>query len=264
MKENEKSSSIYPPAVERALSILDYMAEHTQPLTIKEISDLMSIPHASTYRIVKCLIDFGYLRESPHQPEKYKLGFKPSYLSKMAFDGSDLVTIAIPHLKSIAGSTSQACQLCVLNDGYVITLDQSVPRDAITIIAKLGEPIPINVSASGKALISRMHESKRRDILTKVWPSYKQNTEYTVTDLEIFLEQLDKISNQSYASDIEEFALGIGCLAVPIFDNTGNPIAAIGLTGPIDNYRKQETFDVMLEALLDVSKEISKELFYSG
>ncbi len=264
MKSDEKTNSIYPPAVERALSILDYMAENTQPLTIKEISNHMHIPHASAYRIVKCLIDFGYLRESPYHPEKYKLGYKPTYLSKMAFNGTDLVTIAIPHLKSLSEKTSQACQLCVLNGGYAITLEQAVPRDAITIIARLGEPIPVNASASGKVLISRMHKGKRKDILTRVWPSYKPNTEYTVTNLETFLEQLDEISKQNYASDFEEYALGIGCMAVPIYDNMQNPIAAIGLTGPIDNYRKQETFDSMLKELLEVSSDITKELFYSG
>jgi len=264
VKADGKSNSIYPPALERALSILDYMAENTQPLTIKEISNQMSIPHASAYRIVKCLIDFGYLRESPHHPEKYKLGYKPTYLSKMAFNGTDLVTIALPHLKSLSDKTSQACQLCVLNGGYVITLEQSVPRDAITIIAKLGEPIPINASASGKVLISRMHKNKRRNILTKVWPSYKENTPYTVTDLEVFLDQLDEISKQSYASDFEEYALGIGCLAVPIYDYLQNPIAAIGLTGPIDNYIKQDVFDSMLNELLTTSNEITNELFNLG
>lgn len=262
MKEKDDSNSVYPPAVTRALNILDYFAENTQALSIKEISEVLEIPHASAYRLVKCLVDYGYLRESPNYTDKYKLGFKPSYLSKMAFDGVDLITIAIPHLKDLANQTSQACQLCVLNDGHIITLDQSLPRDAITIIAKLGEPIPVNVSASGKVLYSRIPESKRRDMLTKVWHTYSANTEHTVMDMEVFLQRLDQISTQTYATDFEEFAHGIGCLAVPIYDNSNKPIAAIGLTGQVDHYKNPGNFDFMLKLLLNVSSEISKELYY--
>ena len=262
MKEKEDSNSIHPPAVARALNILDYFAENTQALSIKEISEVLDIPHASTYRLVKCLLDYGYLRESPNYPDKYKLGFKPSYLSKMAFDGADLITIAIPHLKDLANQTSQACQLCVLNDSHIITLDQSLPRDSITIIAKLGEPIPVNVSASGKVIYSRIPENKRRDMLSKVWHTFSANTEYTITDMEEFLRILDQISTQAYATDFEEFALGIGCLAVPILDYSNKPIAAIGLTGQINHYKNPENFDFMLQVLLDKSKEISKELYY--
>jgi DNA-binding IclR family transcriptional regulator len=261
MKEDTSNSN--PPAVTRALTILDYIAEHS-PLSIKELSDILKIPHASTYRIVKCLLEFGYLRESPVYPDKYKLGYKPSILSKSAFDGADLIAVSKPYLKEMAAKTSQACQLCVLNDSYAINIDQSLPKDAITIIVKLGQPIPINASAAGKILTALLPETKRRDVLSNVWPSYKKNTDYTITDMELFLKHLEQISTQAYSTDFEEFAIGIGCIAVPVRDYDNNPIAAIGLTGPIKYYREPDSFNDMLNSLLDVSKKISKELYYMG
>jgi DNA-binding IclR family transcriptional regulator len=257
----KENSEVYPPAVVRAIEILDFLAANKFPLSIKELSEKMGIPHASAYRIVKCLLDYGYLRIPPNQTEKYKLGYKFSFLSKMAFDGADLISIVAPYFKELAQKTDQACQLCVLNDGHVITLDQALPHDAITIIAKLGEPVPINVSASGKVLLSRLPEHKCRDILEKVWPTFRQNTAHTVMDMDVFLQQIRETSKLAYATDIEEFALGIGCLAVPVYDYSDQAIAAIGLTGPIENYRDPETFDMMLNALLAASKSISQELY---
>jgi DNA-binding IclR family transcriptional regulator len=261
MREKNSENTVYPPAVMRALEILDYFTKEPRAISAREISDVLKIPYASTYRLIKCLLDYGYLRVSPDHPEKYKLGYKPTYLSKMAFDGVDLITAAVPHLKRLASRTSQACQLCVLSDAHVITLDQALPHDAITIIAKLGEPIPINVSASGKVLYSRLRESKRRALLSKVWHTYSKNTENTVMDLETFLKHLNDVSKQSYATDIEEFAAGIGCLAVPILDFSGEAKAAVGLTGPIENYKTAESFDFMLKALLQASREISEDMY---
>jgi len=256
-------SNIYPPAVLRALTIMEYLSANQSPLSIKEISDIIQIPHASTYRIVKCLSDYGYLRESPTQPDKYKIGYKFAILSKSTFDGTDLGTIASPIIRDLANKTRQACQLCVINDNNVITIDQALPKESITIIAKLGEPIPINVSASGKILSALMLESKRREMLTKVWPLFKSNTENTIIDLQDFLKHLEKVAQQLYGTDFEEFSLGIGCLALPIFDYSNCAIAAIGLTGPIEYYQNPQSFKALMDALLDASKKISKDLSYN-
>ena len=259
--KQEKQNTIYPPAVVRALEILNFLAENMSPLSLKEISEAMKIPHASTYRIVKCLESYGYIRESPNQSDKYKLGFRPAFMAKMAFDGVDLITVAVPYIKDLAYETCQACQLCALNDSYIITLDQSLPVEAITIIAKLGESIPINVSASGKILVALLPPNKRRELLEKGWFTYRKNTEHTIIVLERFLAHLEEVSLNMYGTDFEEFSIGIGCLAVPIFDHMDNPIAAIGLTGPIENYRNKLKFDQMLRALNEASDGISKQLY---
>ena len=262
MKDDE--SNIYPPAVLRALTIMEHLAASSSPLSIKEISDVIGIPHASAYRIVRCLADYGYLRESPAQPDKYKIGYKLAILSKSVFDGSDLTTIAGPVIRDLASRTRQACQLCVINDNNVITIDQALPQESITIIAKLGEPIHINVSASGKILSALMPENKRHEMLTRVWSSYTANTCNTITDLPAFLEHLEQAARQLYATDCEEFSIGIGCLALPVFDYSNHAIAAIGLTGPIEFYKETESFQSLKSELLIASRKISAELTYSG
>ena len=60
--------------------------------------------------------------------------------------------------------------------------------------------------------------------------------------------------------DNEEFSLGIGCLAVPIFDAEKNCIGALGITGSIQEYRKESTFQNMLQALLNASSNITSHL----
>ena len=41
--------------------------------------------------------------------------------------------------------------------------------------------------------------------------------------MEEYASKLPDIAQKGYAQDSEEYAMGIGCLAVPIFDNAQNP-----------------------------------------
>ena len=52
----------------------------------------------------------------------------------------------------------------------------------------------------------------------------------------------------AYAEDNEEFALGIGCLAAPVFNHELRCVAAIGVTGGIQDYcgESRETLVAML------------------
>ena len=75
-----------------------------------------------------------------------------------------------------------------------------------------------------------------------------------------FAAILDEIRQKQYGTDFEEYALGIGCLAVPIYDAGNKPIAAIGLTGQIENYQDSEKFNEFLESLRNVSELIKNEI----
>lgn len=262
MSDNNSMAN-FPPAVVRALEILELLAENSSALSQKEIVDIAKIPHASAYRIIKCLEHYGYIRESLSQRGRYKPGYRLAMISKMAFDGAELISAAMPYMKELAHRTKQACQLCVLDDCYVVTLDQALPVEAITIIAKLGEAVAVNASASGKILMALLPIHKRHELLERSWHMCKKNTDYTLIDKDIFLSHLESTAQNMYGTDFEEFALGIGCLAVPIYNYENNPIAALGFTGNIESYRDERTFNDMLCELRDASNKIRERLYPS-
>lgn len=56
-------------------------------------------------------------------------------------------------------------------------------------------------------------------------------TSKTIDDVGKFISYLDRVRQMGYAEDNEEFALGIGCLAAPVFNHELRCVAAIGVTG---------------------------------
>ncbi len=260
----ERDDSIFPPAVERAFRILECVGASDHSLSIKELSDLLGIPHASTYRIVKCLLDLGYLRECPVTRERYRLGFNLVKLADHVYSPTDLQNIAHPLIKALSIRTGHACQLGILHDDCAMIIDQHVPIDSITIIARLREKIPINSSAAGKILTALMPGDAVGVFLDKAVLCFTHRTSHTIMERAEFEKELVTTAQRGYATDLEEYALGIGCLAVPVLDLHGKAIAALGLTGRISDYRSPQRFAEMLRELQETVRVISKDMGFDG
>ncbi|MDO4323252.1 MAG: IclR family transcriptional regulator [Lachnospiraceae bacterium] len=253
-------SKDFPPATLRTLQILDYFMADPSPKTLKTISESLNIPFTSLYRIVMCMQEYRYLVEDPTKPNHFRLGYKMRQFSDIVFSEKNLVKTALPFMREVASELNQACQLCTLTENGICTVEQCLPRSAITYITELNETIPINVSASGKILTALLPEKERERFLRKSSEHFRQNTPNTITDLDLLKMHLEEIAQQGYGTDSEEYAEGIGCVAVPIFDSEQKPVAAIGTTGPIEFYQKQEVLQATLAFLQKSALEISKRL----
>jgi DNA-binding IclR family transcriptional regulator len=54
----------------------------------------------------------------------------------------------------------------------------------------------------------------------------------TITSLPALLSDLERVRERGFAVDDEELNLDVRCVAAPIFDMYGTPVASIGLSGP--------------------------------
>ena len=59
----------FPPAAVRTLQILDLFLEDSSSKSLKTISEKLSIPFTSLYRIASCMKEYQYLVEDPANPK---------------------------------------------------------------------------------------------------------------------------------------------------------------------------------------------------
>jgi len=59
-----KTRSYCVPVVRRTLDILELLYRHNSPLKTNEISDLTRIPQSTTYRILRTLMERGYVLQN--------------------------------------------------------------------------------------------------------------------------------------------------------------------------------------------------------
>ena len=67
---------------------------------------------------------------------------------------------------------------------------------------------------------------------------------------------------RGYAIDNEENEPGVACIGAPVFDENGQPIAAMSVSGPV--HRILENESKIANALIAACKGVSKKLGYGA
>jgi len=85
-------------------------------------------------------------------------------------------------------------------------------------------------SGSGKALLAHYPPERLAHLIES--HGLPAATEKTIVTPQALRHNLDQARVRGFAVDDEEAAHGIRCVAAPIFDHTGEVIAAISISGP--------------------------------
>ena len=83
-------------------------------------------------------------------------------------------------------------------------------------------------------------------------PAYTRNT---INDLPRLNKEAQQLRAQGYAFDDEEAEIGVGCIGALIYDSTGNIVAGLSVSAPIER-RQSEWIDNLLQAARQISEEL--------
>lgn len=246
------------PSLERALNIIEYLSGRSEAVTLKQLAGELSIPTASAFRLIKNLVNRGYVTEISGSQTSYLLGYRIMNLAASYERNSSLQLSAKPVMQQLANQLGQTAQLAIWRNGALLYIDHAFSSAPLSVIAPLYEPISINVSASAKILLSYLPKPEQEAAVESC--SFARLTKNTITDRDTYLAEINHCRQCGYGFDNEEFSIGIGCLAVAILDNKKHCIGALGITGSIQEYRKKQTFQEMLETLNASSAKITAGL----
>ncbi len=210
----------------KALQLLEcFSAEHPK-LGISELSAMLGYNKATVYNIASTFTATGYLKQDP-VTSKYSLGLKLLQFSYLINKENDLPTTMVPYLQKIADATGETVYLGIPYEADVLYLATRTPSASIPRTI-LGERAPMYCTGLGKCLLAFMPEEKR-PFLPDTFKPYTSNT---ITDRQKLLQELTQIQERGYAIDNMEHEFGVSCVAVPVFGNNREPIAAVSVSGP--------------------------------
>ena len=89
---------------------------------------------------------------------------------------------------------------------------------------------------------------------------FVKKTPNSITSKEEFLKELNEIKNAPYCEQYEQFLFGHADIAVPVYDDSGNVISAIGIACTPENLK--EKHELIVKTLLDFSIMLSRKLGY--
>lgn len=239
-------------SIERALRILEELAEENEGLGVTELSKRLDLHKSTVHRILTTLLTFEYV-EQDTITERYRLGIKLLYLGGSILERLDLRKEAGSIIRQLALDVNETVHLVIPEGHQVVYIDKYEGNRTIRMYSQIGRKSPMHASAVGKAILAFSSKKLLEEILEL---GLKKYTENTITDPEKFKTHLMEVKKQGYAVDNEEREEGIRCVAAPIFGYNNNVIGAISISGPTVSVT-EDRVEELSEKVIDSAKEIS-------
>lgn len=236
-------------SIDRAMRLIRCMADLEGPAGVTELSDYLEVPKATVFRILYTLSNHDVVIQDP-KTDKYILGPTLLKISDNVQINPSLLLLARPSMERLAANLREVVNIGVIHKRRVLLLDSISIRQDSRLVVRLGPIADAHSSSLGKALLARSSTEKIRSILgEEPFPAHTSNTSTSLMD---FQEELENVRERGFSVDNEESEYGLMCVGTPIFDWSGNTIAAISVSAP-----KARMLDKPLE-------EIGEELILAG
>jgi DNA-binding IclR family transcriptional regulator len=251
MKERYLINSIL-----RASGILKTFAEGKGSFTLREMAQSMKLDRSTTYRILLSLEKCG-LVEKDKKSGGYSLGLGAFEIGSAYQRRADFVPIAKPFMEELALKAQETVNLAVLSGTEILYLDKVDSPRSVGVMSKIGQRNPVYCTSLGKSLLAFQSEEEQARIIAEI--EFRPLTPHTITSRKEFLKEMKQIRLQGYALDRREIEEDVECIAAPIRNHIGNPVAAISISGPqkkIQTPREKEYVGWVTEAAERISSRL--------
>jgi DNA-binding IclR family transcriptional regulator len=215
------------PALDRALQILEMLANSKTGLTLSEITRNLALAKSSAHYLLLTLERRGYLHRN-RQTGRYMFGLKLFTLANMALGGLGLRQQAAPFLIALGQKTELTVNMAILDLNEVVLIEKVEPPGIFRLATWVGQRLPVHCTGLGKALLAFLSEPELDRIIK---PGLLRHNENTIVSPRKLKEHLELVRKLGYAVDDEEANIGLRGIGAPILDSLGQAIASISVSG---------------------------------
>ena len=264
-KSSGKPKSEYAiQTVSNALHMLEVLQTETE-IGVSELARRLGLHKNNAFRLLATLELSHFVQQSP-TTELYRLGPACLALGRAYSRNHTLMREARPILEGLAAEAGETVHLGILHDDQVVHLDGALPAGQLVLSgSRIGARLPSHCTALGKALLAGILErsdagSPAGDRLALVDRPLPAFTDATLVDGAKLMEQLRAVPLHGYATDSEEYAQGLCCVAAPVRDASGRIVAALSLSGPSIRLSEERLHGGAAQAVSAAATHLSREL----
>lgn len=222
-------------SLDRGLTILNSVAHSKQPVSLKEIADLLDIDRSSAFRLAHTLRRRGFLSCLPGKKD-YVLGSSMWTLSRQYDWSNMLVKVAHPELKLLATQINETAHLAIREGKSALFIDSVHATHVIAVAGQTGELVPLYCTAHGKALLADAEEEELRGQFGS--GPLRRYTKNTITSIKALGKECNGIRRRGFATDESEYGPEMRCLAAPIRSTDNMIVGSIGVSAPASRFSK--------------------------
>lgn len=254
MKETSKELNL---SVIKAFSLLDAFINDKQEWGVRELAKRTGHNKTTTYRLLSTLESINVVQKNAE--DKYILGLKLFELGNLVPIYKSLRNASKIPLENIAKEIKETVHFGVFRQNKVLYLNKAESPQGLKVSTQIGSSQKAYCTALGKVLLAFSSAKQIANYLEET--SLVSCTENTITDLNVFKEELQKIKENGYALDMEELEIGLICIAIPVFNQQKDIVASISVSGPSSRF-KFENIDDYLSIIKNGARDIESSINY--
>ena len=243
----------------RAANILSLFKTHHPEMGITEIASMTGLNKATAWGLVTTLVETGLLAQNDDN-KKYRLGSACYDLGTIFTSTLEINRLAMEPVHRLANQIKMAARLGIWDQSTVLITMVAMAHSQQSMVPQIGPRVHAHCTAIGKAVLAFLDTEQLNQYLQKV--ALERLTEYTITDPQKLLQELQKIRKNGYSVGNQEFILHGAGIGAPVFDKTGKVAGAISIHGDVDDILK-DTFEELTKMIRTTSAEISARMGYS-
>ena len=217
-------------SLDRGLAILEAVAGSSQPVPLKQLTDLIGIDRSSVFRLANTLRQRRFLA-NPKGSKDYILGPTAWRLSRR-YGRNLLGTFFHDYLQDLTATLGETSPFTVREGVEVFFIDHQIPTGQVVSVAgQTGEFAPLHCTAHGKALLADCDLPGLKALLGPT--PLQAYTRTTVKSLTRLARVCAQVRADGFAFDDGEYIAEVRCLAAPIRDAQGEIVASVGISSPV-------------------------------
>lgn len=246
-------------AITRGIAVLSAV-NRDGPITMMNISRAADVPYPTACRIVQTLLHEGLIEREPAR-KRYRVTSLVQTLATGFQEEDQLVAAARPLLEDLCKDVSWPVSLATRVGTRMMVRDSTHKMTSLTFTNYYpGYTLPIAECATGKAYLAHCSEDERQ-MVSEAWEATDNET--SRTGLLILSDDvvLNQIRSDGYAIQNRNFYNEepgkTSTLAVPVLNDEGEPIGALGLIYFVSAFKADEAIAQFLKPLQNTASLIS-------
>jgi IclR family transcriptional regulator, acetate operon repressor len=246
-------------ALQKALSVLEFMIQRPLGAPVSEIATALNMPVSGVHRLMKELESIGYVRQTRGMGD-YKLTIKLASLGLSYLGQSGIVDVSQPILDNLAQRSRELVRMSLIDGGQLVWV--GVAQGATGGLrydpgAEQGQIIHLASSAGGQAWLASMSDEAAVEAVMKQGLIRAGEPDsaapHTVADL---LQVLKTVRERGQSRNANSYLIGMAAMAQVVrHPDTGEPIGTVSIAGP-----SVRMTDSVMDSLSDALDEAAREL----
>lgn len=242
--------------IERVMQLLDALALHQDPVSLKELSSNTKLHPSTAHRILNDLVACRLVDRN--DLGLYRLGMRLLELGNLVKARLSVREAATELMRKLHRLTGQTVNLSVRQSDEIVYIDRSYSeRSGMQVVRAIGGHAPLHLTSTGKLFLAATSPEQLKTYAERT--GLHGATINSITTLEELEKELHTVRKDGFARDNEELELGVRCVAAGIYDDSTKLVAGLSISAPAARIQEE-----WIKELLHTAQRISLSLGWPG